>query len=95
MTARSSCSQTISPPLHSACAAAGEGISQPASIGVTRFSGSTATTSAMTSEREWGVYPTVSALAIYQLATRKDLNAIAVTRWVWNGREKLRDETDE
>jgi len=49
----------------------------------------------MTSEREWGVYPTVSALAIYQLATRKGLNAIAVTRWVWNGKEKVRDDRDE
>lgn len=49
----------------------------------------------MTSEREWGVYPTVSALAIYQLATRKGLNAVAVTRWVWNGKEKVRDDRDE
>lgn len=45
----------------------------------------------MTSEREWGTYPTVSALAIYQLATRQGYNAVAVTRWVWNGKEKLRD----
>ncbi len=46
----------------------------------------------MTSEREWGVYPTVSALAIYQLASRPGYDAVAVTRWVWNGREKTRDE---
>ena len=46
----------------------------------------------MTSEREWGTYPTVSALAIYQLATRPDFQAVAVTRWVWNGREKLQDK---
>lgn len=45
----------------------------------------------MTSEREWGVYPSVSALSIYQLASRQGYNAVAVTRWIWNGREKLRD----
>jgi len=45
----------------------------------------------MTSEREWGAFPTVSALAIYQLATRPGFNAVAVSRWVWNGREKRRD----
>jgi uncharacterized protein (TIGR02680 family) len=45
----------------------------------------------MTSEREWGTYPTVSGLAIYQLASRPGYDAVAVTRWVWNGREKLRD----
>ena len=47
----------------------------------------------MTSEREWGVYPTVSALAIYQLASRPGYDAVAVTRWVWNGREKIRDDS--
>eukprot|EP01035_Chromulina_nebulosa_P007525 gene7526-10155_t len=41
----------------------------------------------MTSEREWGTYPTVPGLAIYQLATRAGIDAIGVTRWVWNGRE--------
>jgi uncharacterized protein (TIGR02680 family) len=41
----------------------------------------------MTSEREWGTYPTVPGLAIYQLATRPGIDAIGVTRWVWNGRE--------
>jgi len=49
----------------------------------------------MTSEREWGTYPEVSALAIYQLASRPGFNAVAVTRWVWNGREKLRDPDRE
>jgi len=47
----------------------------------------------MTSEREWGVYSTVSALAIYQLASRPGYDAVAVTRWVWNGREKFRDDS--
>jgi hypothetical protein len=46
----------------------------------------------MTSEREWGCYSTLPALAIYQLATRPDVDAIGVTRFVWNGRERLRAE---
>jgi hypothetical protein len=49
----------------------------------------------MTSEREWGVYPTVSSLAIYQLATRQNFNAVAVTRWVWNGSERIRDDASD
>jgi len=49
----------------------------------------------MTSEREWGAFPSVSALAIYQLASRPNFNAVAVTRWVWNGREKRRAEPDD
>ena len=44
----------------------------------------------MTSEREWGCYPTVSALAIAQLATRPDVDAVGVSRWLWNGRERVR-----
>ncbi|MEX1176883.1 MAG: TIGR02680 family protein [Nitriliruptor sp.] len=44
----------------------------------------------MTSEREWGCYPTVPALAIAQLATRAGIDAVGVSRWVWNGRERLR-----
>ncbi|MGH8931628.1 MAG: SbcC/MukB-like Walker B domain-containing protein, partial [Egibacteraceae bacterium] len=43
----------------------------------------------MTSEREWGCYPTVGGLAIYQLATRPGVDAVGVTRWVWNGRERV------
>ena len=46
----------------------------------------------MTSETEWGCYPTVSALAIYQLATMEGIDAVGVHRWVWNGRERRRDE---
>lgn len=44
----------------------------------------------MTSEREWGCYPTVPALAIAQLATRPGIDAVGVSRWVWNGRERVR-----
>jgi hypothetical protein len=47
----------------------------------------------MTSEHEWGCYPTVPGLAIYQLSTRPEIDAIGVTRWVWNGRQRLRDST--
>lgn len=43
----------------------------------------------MTSEREWGCYPTLPALAICQLASRPDSPAVHVTRWVWNGRGLL------
>jgi uncharacterized protein (TIGR02680 family) len=46
----------------------------------------------MTSEREWGCYASLPALAIYQLATRQGIDAIGVTRFVWNGRERLRAE---
>jgi len=40
----------------------------------------------MTSEREWGCYPTVPALAIYQLARRDGIDAVGITRWIWNGK---------
>ncbi len=46
----------------------------------------------MTSEREWGCYPTLPGLAIYQLATREGIDAVGVTRWVWNGRQRILDE---
>jgi len=44
----------------------------------------------MTSEREWGCYPTLPGLAICQLTARAGVDAVLVTRWVWNGTE-LRD----
>jgi uncharacterized protein (TIGR02680 family) len=46
----------------------------------------------MTSEHEWGCYPTVPGVAICQLSTRPDVDAVGVTRWVWNGRERTRDD---
>ncbi len=42
----------------------------------------------MTSEREWGCYQTLPGLAIYQLSTRSDIDAVGLTRWVWNGRQR-------
>ncbi len=47
----------------------------------------------MTSEREWGCYPTVPALAIAQLATRPGIEAVGVSRWVWNGHQRLRADS--
>ncbi len=47
----------------------------------------------MTSEREWGCYPTVPALAIYQLARRDTIDAIGITRWVWNGKQRVSDSS--
>jgi uncharacterized protein (TIGR02680 family) len=46
----------------------------------------------MTSEREWACYPTLPGVAIYQLATKPGLDAVHVTRWVWNGRQRVQDE---
>ncbi|ABW13365.1 conserved hypothetical protein [Parafrankia sp. EAN1pec] len=43
----------------------------------------------MTSEREWGCYPTVPGLAISQLSRRDGIDAVLVTRWRWDGRQRL------
>jgi SbcC/RAD50-like, Walker B motif len=42
----------------------------------------------MTSEREWACYPTLPGVAIYQLSTRPGIDAVGLTRWVWNGRQR-------
>jgi hypothetical protein len=42
----------------------------------------------MTSEREWGCYQTLPGIAIYQLSTRPGIEAVGLTRWVWNGRQR-------
>ena len=41
----------------------------------------------MTSEREWGCYPTLPGLAICQLSSRPGIDAVLVTPWVWNGED--------
>lgn len=46
----------------------------------------------MTSENEWGCYPTLPALAIYHLSTMPGIDAVGVSRWVWNGRERHHDK---
>jgi hypothetical protein len=42
----------------------------------------------MTSEREWGCYPELPGLAICQLIRREGMDAVLVTRWTWDGRER-------
>jgi hypothetical protein len=49
----------------------------------------------MTSEREWGCYQTLPGVAIYQLSTRPDIDAIGLTRWVWNGRRRSLPHSDK
>ncbi|MGE3312390.1 MAG: TIGR02680 family protein [Limisphaerales bacterium] len=44
----------------------------------------------MTSEQEWGCYPTVPGLAIHHLTARHGIDAVASTLWIWNGRERRR-----
>ena len=46
----------------------------------------------MTSEREWGCYDTVPAIAICQLAAESSGGCVALTRYVWNGRERRRED---
>jgi uncharacterized protein (TIGR02680 family) len=42
----------------------------------------------MTSEREWGCYPQVPGLAICQLSRHDGIDAVLVTPWRWDGRER-------
>ena len=44
----------------------------------------------MTSEREWGCYPQVPGLAIAQLSRVEGVDAVGVTRWLWNGSRRTR-----
>lgn len=44
----------------------------------------------MTSEREWGCYPQVPGLSICQLSRQEGIDAILVTPWRWDGRERRR-----
>lgn len=46
----------------------------------------------MTSEREWACYATLPGVAIYQLATRPGVDAVGLTRWVWNGHQRVRSD---
>jgi uncharacterized protein (TIGR02680 family) len=47
----------------------------------------------MTSEREWGCYAEIPGLSICQLVRREGMDAVFVSRWSWDGRER-RAETD-
>jgi uncharacterized protein (TIGR02680 family) len=42
----------------------------------------------MTSEREWGCYPQVPGLGICQLARHDGIDAVLITPWRWDGRER-------
>jgi uncharacterized protein (TIGR02680 family) len=44
----------------------------------------------MTSEREWGCYPQLPGLGICQLARQDGIDAVLVTPWRWDGRERRR-----
>ena len=44
----------------------------------------------MTSEREWACYPTVPGIGIAQLARHEGVDAVLVTSWRWDGRERVR-----
>lgn len=46
----------------------------------------------MTSEREWGCYPQLPGLSICQLTRREGMDAVLVTRWTWDGRERRLQE---
>jgi uncharacterized protein YPO0396 len=43
----------------------------------------------ITSEREWACYAELPGVAICQLQRREGIDAVFVSRWTWNGREKL------
>ncbi|WP_155054132.1 TIGR02680 family protein [Streptomyces blattellae] len=44
----------------------------------------------MTSEREWACYPQVPGIAIAQLSRVDEIAAVLVSRWEWDGTERLR-----
>jgi len=48
----------------------------------------------MTSELEWGCYPTVPSLAIYHLTSMPGIDAVGSTRWVWNGQERTQVDAE-
>ncbi|WP_306102492.1 SbcC/MukB-like Walker B domain-containing protein, partial [Streptomyces acidiscabies] len=49
----------------------------------------------MTSEREWACYPQVPGIAIAQLSRVDEIAAVLVTRWEWDGSERLRGAEPE
>ena len=46
----------------------------------------------MTSEREWGFYPTVPGIATHHLVRRDGIDAVHVTSWEWDGQRAERAE---
>lgn len=49
----------------------------------------------MTSEREWACYPQVPGIAIAQLSRVDEIAAVLVTRWEWDGAERVRGAEPE
>lgn len=49
----------------------------------------------MTSEREWGCYAELPGVAISQLVRREGADAVFVSRWAWDGRERRREDDPE
>ena len=49
----------------------------------------------MTSEREWGFYPTVPGLAAHHLVRRDGIDAVHVTSWEWDGHTPKRVSDEE
>jgi uncharacterized protein YPO0396 len=49
----------------------------------------------MTSEREWACYPTVPGIGIAQLARSEGVDAVLVTPWRWDGRDRVRLQRSE
>lgn len=49
----------------------------------------------ITSEREWACYAELPGVAICQLQRREGIDAVFVSRWAWDGREKrIEDDPD-
>jgi uncharacterized protein (TIGR02680 family) len=49
----------------------------------------------MTSEREWGCYAELPGVAISQLVRHENADAVFVSRWNWDGREKRAEPDPE
>jgi uncharacterized protein YPO0396 len=47
----------------------------------------------LTSESEWGCYAGLPGVAIHQLSTRSGYDAVYLTRWIWNGKQRVKDES--
>jgi uncharacterized protein (TIGR02680 family) len=45
----------------------------------------------ITSEREWGCYAALPGVAICQLQRREGIDAVFVSRWVWDGQARRRE----
>lgn len=46
----------------------------------------------LTSEREWGCYAELPGVSICQLQRREGIDAVFVSRWIWDGRARRRED---